>query len=149
MKDLVEFALKYMEERFGIHRDVFCGYSFIVRGNKIRIVAREVANKDLSGLKVENIGILFGRYFKKENKFKPTTNALQIFGKYATKNIVELSEEEKEDYIRGFDLKKDLNIEEGYVILKYKGDVLGCGLYRDGKIKNQVPKARVLPPSDS
>ncbi len=92
---------------------------------------------------IESRGLLFGRFFKKQDKFKPTTNLLQVFGKHASKNVVEIDEGEKEKYIRGFDLEKE--IEEGYVILKCKKDILGCGLYRDKRIKNQIPKAKIIP----
>ena len=138
------FILKYLRDRFGISKRIFSDYSFIVRGEKIWIAFKDVLEKDLEGLNIEAIGLLFGRYFEKQKRFKPTTNALQIFGRYATKNIVELDEKEKEMYIRGYDLEKKLNLEEGYVIVKFKNDVLGCGLYREGKIKNQIPKARKI-----
>ena len=138
------FILKYLRDRFGISKRIFSDYSFIVRGEKIWIAFKDVLEKDLEGLNIEAIGLLFGRYFEKQKRFKPTTNALQIFGRYATKNIVELNEKEKEMYIRGYDLEKKLNLEEGYVIVKFKNDVLGCGLYREGKIKNQIPKARKI-----
>jgi len=138
------FILKYLRDRFGISKRIFSDYSFIVRGEKIWIAFKNVLEKDLEGLNIEAIGLLFGRYFEKQKRFKPTTNALQIFGRYATKNIVELDEKEKEMYIRGYDLEKKLNLEEGYVIVKFKNDVLGCGLYREGKIKNQIPKARKI-----
>jgi len=136
--------LKYLRDRFGISKRIFSDYSFIVRGEKIWIAFKDVLEKDLEGLNIEAIGLLFGRYFEKQKRFKPTTNALQIFGRYATKNIVELDEKEKDMYIRGYDLEKKLNLEEGYVIVKFKNDVLGCGLYREGKIKNQIPKARKI-----
>ena len=138
------FILKYLRDRFGISKRIFSDYSFIVRGEKIWIAFKDVLEKDLEGLNIEAIGLLFGRYFEKQKRFKPTTNALQIFGRYATKNIVELDEKEKDMYIRGYDLEKKLNLEEGYVIVKFKNDVLGCGLYREGKIKNQIPKARKI-----
>jgi NOL1/NOP2/fmu family ribosome biogenesis protein len=136
--------LKYLRDRFEIPKKIFSDYSFIIKGEKIWIVARDVLEKDLEGLKIESIGLLFGRYFERQKRFKPTTNALQIFGKYATKNVVELNEKEKNQYIRGYDLEKELNLEEGYVIIKFKNDMLGCGLYREGKIKNQIPKARKI-----
>jgi len=138
------FILKYLRDRFGISKRIFSDYSFIVRGEKIWIAFKDVLEKDLEGLNIEAIGLLFGRYFEKQKRFKPTTNALQIFGRYATKNIVELDEKEKDMYIKGYDLEKKLNLEEGYVIVKFKNDVLGCGLYREGKIKNQIPKARKI-----
>jgi NOL1/NOP2/fmu family ribosome biogenesis protein len=133
-----------MEERFGIPKKIFSDYSLILKGEKIWIVSKSITEKDLSGFKVEGIGLLFARYFNRQKKFKPTTNTLQVFGKYATKNIVELNEEEKNQYIKGYNLKKELSLEEGYVIIKSGKSILGCGLYREGEIKNQIPKARII-----
>ncbi|OYT42902.1 MAG: hypothetical protein B6U88_02525 [Candidatus Aenigmarchaeota archaeon ex4484_56] len=138
------FILKYLRDRFSIQKKIFSNYSFIIKGEKIWIVYKDVLEKNLDGLNIESVGLLFGRYFKRQERFKPTTNALQIFGRYATKNIVELNEKEKDMYIKGYDLEKKLNLEEGYVIIKFKNDILGCGLYRNGKIKNQIPKARKI-----
>ena len=138
------FILKYLRDRFSIQKKIFSNYSFNIKGEKIWIVYKDVLEKNLDGLNIESVGLLFGRYFKRQERFKPTTNALQIFGRYATKNIVELNEKEKDMYIKGYDLEKKLNLEEGYVIIKFKNDILGCGLYRNGKIKNQIPKARKI-----
>jgi len=32
--------------------------------------------------------------------------------------------------------------EAGYVVVFYRGDVLGCGLYSHGKLVSQIPKER-------
>jgi NOL1/NOP2/fmu family ribosome biogenesis protein len=32
--------------------------------------------------------------------------------------------------------------EIGYVVVFYRGDVLGCGLYSHGKLVSQIPKER-------
>ena len=145
MREAEKRGVKYMEERFGISKKIFSGYVFSSSGEKVWIFSKEIEKKDLQGLRIEGKGLLFGRFFKKQDKFKPTTNILQIFGKHATKNIVYVDEKEKDKYIKGFDLEKELDIEEGYVILKHEKDILGCGLYREGRIKNQIPKTRIIP----
>jgi NOL1/NOP2/fmu family ribosome biogenesis protein len=137
--------VKYMAERFGIHKEVFRNYTFRESGEKVYIMSPDIADKDVSGLRIRGTGIVFGRFFKKEDKIKPTTNMLQIFGKFATKNIVELTEEEKSQYLRGFDIEREMDAENGYVIVKHEQDVLGCGLYVSGSLKNQIPKAKRLP----
>ena len=68
---------------------------------------------------------------------------IQIFGKYATKNILELTKEQTKTIIEGFDLDiEKSNCSDGYVIFKYKNFFLGCGLLKDGKLKNMIPKAK-------
>ena len=100
-------------------------------------IADEIVRK-LKEMNVQSIGIAIARVGR---VIKPTSNFLQIFGKYAKKKIVKLDEKEALDYIKGLDIKKDCR-EKGYVIVKFGEDVLGCGLAKEGWIKNQIPKAR-------
>ena len=74
---------------------------------------------------------------------KPSTNLLQMFGKLAKRNFLELSREDAIRFIRGEDLDSKEG-DDGYVILKHKGIPLGCGLLKEGHIKNMVPKAKRL-----
>jgi NOL1/NOP2/fmu family ribosome biogenesis protein len=68
-----------------------------------------------------------------------------MFGKHAKKNFIELSKEDAVRFIRGEDMDtKPEGVEDGYVILKYEGVPLGCGLLKEGHIKNMVPKAKRL-----
>jgi len=132
--------IKIIERKFGIPRKCFKDFSFIVRAEKIWMVSKSVNEKDLNNLKIEAIGMLFGRYFENEKRFKPTTNALQIFGKFAKKNIINITDEELKKYLSGFDINKKADVENGFVIIKHREDIIGCGLYKDGVIKNQIPK---------
>ena len=143
MNKAKEFV-KYLEERFGIEKSAFSGFTFHETSEKIYIFSADIPQKNLDGLRIVQTGIVAGRIFDKGGKFKPTTNLLQIFGKFATKNIVQLSEKEKEDFVRGLDIdnKAADGVENGYVIVKFGVDTLGCGIYSDGSIKNQIPKAR-------
>jgi NOL1/NOP2/fmu family ribosome biogenesis protein len=138
--------LGYLEERFGIGKDSFSGFSFHETPDKIYIMSADIPQNDLNGLRIVQTGIVAGRIFDKGGKFKPTTNFLQIFGKFAVKSIVQLSEKEKEDFVRGLDIENKTaeGVENGYVIVKFGNDVLGCGIYSEGNIKNQIPKARRL-----
>uniref|UniRef100_A0A7V3NUB3 rRNA small subunit methyltransferase F RNA-binding PUA-like domain-containing protein n=1 Tax=candidate division WOR-3 bacterium TaxID=2052148 RepID=A0A7V3NUB3_UNCW3 len=66
-----------------------------------------------------------------------------MFGKYATKNVLEISPEQVKDYLEGKDLSVgSCNAENGQVIIKYGDDYLGSGIYVNGKVKNQLPKGR-------
>lgn len=140
-----EEILQYLEGRYGISREVFEDYVFIKRGRKIWIASKDIADKKFSGLNVETFGMLFMRI---EKKIKLTTNAAQIFGKFAGKNVIELNRELAEKVARGYDLRENelkeikSNAEDGYVILKYNSHVLGIGLKQGNFIKNTIPKAR-------
>ncbi len=132
-------GLKYIEERFGISSDHFKNYAFYIQSD-IWITSKEMENFDLKVFKRR--GIRFLRVSKKG--FKWTTAAMQIFGHLATKNVVILGEEDVQKFIRGLDLVVgDLEgVEEGQVIVKSGSDIIGSAIYRNGRLKNQIPKGR-------
>lgn len=138
--------LGYLEERFGLEKSAFSEFSFHETPDKIYIMSADIPQNDLNGLRIVQTGIVAGRIFDKGGKFKPTTNFLQIFGKFAAKSIVQLNEKEKEDFVRGLDIENKIaeGVDNGYVIVKFGDDVLGCGIFSQGSIKNQIPKARRL-----
>jgi NOL1/NOP2/fmu family ribosome biogenesis protein len=82
----------------------------------------------------------------KDRPWKPTTSALQIFGKYATKNLMHLQADSARVFLEGKsqEIGEDMamNCEPGYVVVFYRGEVLGCGLYSHGKLVSQIPKDR-------
>ncbi len=139
MNPEVKRGLKYIEERFGIPPEVFDGYSFFVQSD-IWIASREMENFELKVFKRK--GIRFLRVSKKG--FKWTTAAMQIFGHLAKKNVVYLSQGDAQRFIRGYDIDigdiKD--VEEGQVIVKCGEDILGSAIFRNGRLKNQIPKGR-------
>ncbi len=135
----IRAVLNYLEERFGIPGEVFDDYEIIDDGD-IWLVSKDAAGFEIRTFRRK--GLRLARFFK-DGKIKVTTAALQIIGKYATKNIVYLNESELLMYVRGQDIEKSLpNTEPGQVIVKYKSDCIGSGLYQNGRIKNQLPKGR-------
>ena len=131
---------KQLDERFGIPKESFNDYHFIENEEKFWICSLDTTTIDFKNLRTEGIGMLFAR---KGLTLKPTTNMIQLFGKFATKNIVELNEEQKTRFLSGLDISElDANVDSGYVIVKYKENYLGCSLYKEGTLKNQIPKAK-------
>ncbi|MCK4968542.1 MAG: hypothetical protein KAS12_05785 [Candidatus Aenigmarchaeota archaeon] len=131
---------KQLDERFGISKNVFNDYHFIENEEKFWICSLDTTTIDFKNLRTEGIGMLFAR---KGLALKPTTNMIQLFGNHATKNVVELDEEQKNKFLSGLDISElDANVDSGYVIVKYKNDSLGCSLYKEGTLKNQIPKAK-------
>ena len=63
----------------------------------------------------------------------------QLIGKYATKNIIEISDEELRYWFNGEPLVRDIS---GFFLIRYKTDFIGCGYSKEGKIINYVPKER-------
>ncbi|MEM5812889.1 MAG: hypothetical protein QW480_01235 [Candidatus Aenigmatarchaeota archaeon] len=141
----IENILNYFEERFGIKKEIFSKYNFYKTSKKVWIANKSLEHANLDGITFESLGMHFATINKKRKTFKISTDASQIFGRFATKNIVEINDEKLIDVLRGFDLINfESEAEDGYVLLKYKEHILGVGLKNKNFIKNMIPKERRL-----
>jgi len=122
--------------RFGIEEQVFMGLQFFQKAQSIWAIS----NVNLPRLSYEALGMRIMNM--KSTPWKPATSALQIFGGYATKNLVHLNEEQAMVFLGGESQLSPSYLEPGYVVVFYRGDVLGCGLYSHGKLVSQIPKER-------
>ncbi len=138
--DRIKRTLRYLEDRFGIPPEAFDGYRLIDLKD-VWVASPECAEFEIKAF--SRRGIRLARIFPRGVKF--TTAGMQVFGKFATKNIVHLENESQvERFLRGEDLQVGelADVDEGQVIVKWHDDILGSAIYRDGKLKNQVPKGR-------
>lgn len=124
------------QDRFGIPVQVFDCYSFYRRAQNVWAFSDVVLPK----LSYEAVGLRTMNF--KEDPWKPTSCALQVFGKHATKNTLQLTPEEARIFLAGKSQVLEANVEPGYVVVFYNGEVLGCGLYSHGKLVSQIPKER-------
>ena len=137
----MEQAFSYLEERFGVTREIFKDLEFFEK-SKGRVFALNRGSAGfLDKVKPISFGLLFGR---KHAAFKPSSVIIQIFGKAATKNVCAVDNQQAKDYISGLDLdvKGAGNCTDGYVILKYKDYPLGIGLLKNGRLKNMLQKGK-------
>lgn len=133
--DRAEVA-ELMESRFGIPPAAFENVSFYRKGRNVWAFSLP----DIPDLRCESVGL---RFLSVRGKVpKPTTYALQLFGHLATKNSVDLSAEEAEKFMAGDRQRLEAGVEDGYVVVSYRGGVLGCGLYVRGELVSQLPKER-------
>lgn len=72
---------------------------------------------------------------------KPTTRLIQLFGREATRSVMDLSDEEFRSLMGGEGIPCPLEIGDGYVILSLKGHVLGLGLLIRGVVRSQIRKS--------
>lgn len=124
--------LGYLEERFGIPQNVFENYEILRGVSNFWLFPKTNYLDKLRGLDVQTVGLLFLR--KVSKYLKPTSVFLQRFGHLATKNIVILSQEEISILKEKNKIEIELDLEPGYVILKDKYWILGCGLYLPGRL---------------
>lgn len=131
-----------LKERFGFDQKLDYGFLKSGRGRegRIWICPREVGQIRLKDLHVETVGLYF--CYREKTRLRLSIEGAQLIGKHVKKNVVKITEDQAEKWIRGFNLKVKGKLTNGYVILKLEEDVIGCGKYRDGKILNIVRKSR-------
>lgn len=137
-----EELLNELEEIYGFKTETFKDYEFMKKQNRIYIINKDCANVKLGNLNVEGKGILFAR---SDKTLKLTTNAIQIFGKHASKRVVELTEEQTNKFVKRKDIFDfEIDLKDGYVIVKYKNLFLGCGQLKNQILKSLIPKYKRL-----
>ena len=134
-----EEIFEYLEQRFGIPSATFDDYVLFKRKKGWWLMRKSSHLMEAGKLKIGYAGI---KAFQKVGKYlKPTTRLIQCFGEQASKGIVELCVKEFASLVSGSGLKKDLALEDGYVILRLGKDVvLGVGLWTKGRLISQIPK---------
>ncbi len=135
----VQELLRKIEERFGIRIDTEAYHIFPKRKGEFWITSREVAEEELPF--PHRAGFKFAQVFSRGG-FRLSTHAIQLFGRRATRNVVEVNERERELFIRGEDLPNRWEVKGGQVIVRYRGFPLGSAVASEDRLKNQVPTAR-------
>lgn len=131
----------FFRDRFGIPPDRFDGYTFWERG-KGKVWA--FRGNYSTPLEVEALGIHLLR--TRHRSWKPTTDGVQLFGRAASRNVLELADPEARRFWRGEAIDREWDGDPGYVIVARRSvgrrEPLGVGLYTDGTLESMVPKGR-------
>ena len=117
---------KFFMEEFGISLE---GYWISVGRKRAYFSTSKPFSKGVTGIPLCRISA----------GIKPTSYAMQILGKKASKRVVKLGKEEAMKFIEGYDIPNDC--ERGYVLVFLGEDCLGVGYCRGGMIENLLPKA--------
>ena len=86
-----------------------------------------------------HIGLRIGRNFP--GGFKPTSVFLAALGELISRSEVSVELETLRKLLLGQRIPF-ADIEAGYVALKYRGDILGCGRCHQGKLQALIPTGR-------
>jgi NOL1/NOP2/fmu family ribosome biogenesis protein len=135
-------VLAFWSENYGVSPEVFDGHTFWEKGaGKVWAFAGDLP----SPVDVEAVGMTFLR--TRQEHWKPTTDAVQRFGRYAARNVCVLDREEAARFLDGE--TQDLprwDGDWGYIVVAHEiaGDVepIGVGLYLRGELRSQIPKGR-------
>ena len=92
-------------------------------------------------LPIERVGVYFGKFVNED--FRLSIEGSQILQDQINKNIFELNEEQVETWMSGSELNVETGF-NGFLVMKYGGDFLGCGKASALKIGNFIPKNRRL-----
>jgi len=92
--------------------------------------------------RLEKAGMYFAT-INKDSSLRLSLEGTQLVGKQATEHILDLDSHQAENWLKGFDFNFE-TVEDGFYLLKYKEDFLGCGLIRQNKMFNFLPKTRRL-----
>ena len=147
----VEAALSLVAERFGIGQAAFEGLSVVRISRKyLSIVAAD--HKLPRRPPAESVGVPF---LRTNLRFpKPTTAAVLLLGRHATRNVISLTRDQAEAYVRrtGFSVPADQAVHctgKGYVIVRHRDLLLGLGFYdgerTPGVLRSLYPRAWALP----
>jgi NOL1/NOP2/fmu family ribosome biogenesis protein len=107
--------------------------------NKIFLMDKGIAKIEIKQLLVNSLGLYFGEL--RDDEIRLSIEGSQLMGKYATKNVLELDDESAAKWMAGEDIMVDSDL-YGFVLIKNRGDFLGCGKISNKKLFNYVPKER-------
>lgn len=127
-------------ERFGIPADALAGLRTVEGQGAFFIATSQVMLFD--AVRPLRRGIRFCRVFP--HSVKPTTHAMQVLGRLATRNVIDLDREDIVRLIGGQQVEVDAasGVEDGYVLVRVEGFTAGVCLYRRPVLKTQLPRYR-------
>ena len=134
----IKKILKLIEAQWGAKLKL--EYAFLKNPkNRIFIINKNIGKIELEKLRINSIGM----YFCEIDKIgiRLSIEGSQIVGPKASKNIIEINEEQIKQWFKGEDLEIKGNY-SGFVIIKHNNDFLGTGKYKSGRILNYVSKSR-------
>jgi NOL1/NOP2/fmu family ribosome biogenesis protein len=128
-----------MKEQWGCELDK--SFVFLLSNkNKLYIADKDIGNLEFSKIRVDNAGLYVATVDDKGVRL--SIEGSQLLGPIAKKNVLDISEDELNQWFRGADLEKDTKEVSGFIILKHNDDFIGCGKATEKGILNFVPKTR-------
>ncbi|MFT4326559.1 MAG: hypothetical protein ACMXYK_03600 [Candidatus Woesearchaeota archaeon] len=141
-KEKKQFYAK-LEEYFGITEKIDCALSVNLK-NKYFLVSNDLS-KTYGEIFTKVMGLYVGE-INQYGELRLSIEGSQIFGPYATKQVLELSEEDAFAFMQGKDLEITQDLPQKYHILYYVSDgvkhYVGCAKYKEGMLLNFTPKSR-------
>lgn len=135
----IKKILNWLKEQYGI-KELKIDKAFLKSTkDKIYLVTKKISELETKSLRINLLGLYFAK--EEENGIRLSIEGSQMIGPKATKNVIELDEQQISEWIRGQDITCEADT-KGFVLVKHKNDFYGTGNYKEGKILNYVPKDR-------
>ena len=133
----VKKIVRELEEIYG--SDLKNDYVFFQNNDgKIFILSKKFGELDEKSLRINNLGMYFGKFEK--DGIRLSIEGAQMVN--AKKNIFGLKDADVRNWICGVDLVVGNQDLKHYLIIKNGNDVYGVGKYKEGKIMNYTSKDR-------
>ena len=134
---------KQLTEQFGIETIPNNVYFCIQKKDNVYITNKELFDVDHFLLRVSSFGTVFGTYT--DEGFQLSIEGSQLVGSQATKNLLEVDPQQKETWLTGEDIEVDTSsFENQQILLHHRTDFFGSAKGKKGKIKNNLPKSRII-----
>lgn len=130
--------VRELKERFGIPDEVFDRLAAVEDQETVFVGTPEVMGFD--DVRPMRRGIRLARVFP--HSLKPTTFGMQVLGRHATRNVIDVSDEQAKRLINGGSVSADFGAENGFVLLRWRGFTVGVGFYKRPVLKSQIPRFR-------
>jgi 16S rRNA (cytosine1407-C5)-methyltransferase len=127
-----------LAEEFGIDRDVFSNYKFLLRRNEILFTSKEWNDQNL-GL-FHRVGCKFGT-LDKNGDIVFHSLAAQILQNHITKNIYDIQDlNELKLYLMGALIRKK-ELDPGQYVVRFNENILGTAIVIKGGLKSRFPRS--------
>ena len=135
----IKKVVKSIESQYSIN-NFKPGFAFIEGAeDKLFVIDKKLAEIDMDLLRVNSLGMYFGT--SESDKVRLSIEGSQVIGPMAKKNVVDLSKNQVDDWIRGSDVEVGCDGND-FVLIKHNDDFFGSGKLSRGRILNFVPKSR-------
>ena len=130
--------LNLLAEEFGIDRDIFSNYKFLLRRNDILFSSKEWGDENL-GL-FHRVGCKFGTFDKNGNIVLHSL-AAQILQNHITKNIYDIQDlNELKLYLMGA-LIRNKDLFPGQYVVRFNKNILGTAIVIKSGLKSRFPRS--------
>jgi len=128
-----EVVREYLRERFGVEE---LPGRVVERARGLWLTTADFIPQ---GVKVHSVGVRL--FYLHGRGLKPASLGLSLLAGGIRRNRVEVSLEELERLLLGHAVERP-EAPEGYVAIVYRGDVIGCGKVKGGRLSAEISKAR-------